>query len=297
MKLEFEDQRRRVIASIAESVPPSLFNSTVIVVKANRPYVRQLGTGILFRVANHRFVVTAAHAIRDASASNSTLGISGNGGHFVAVPGTWLYSEQSGGDDPFDVAVHLLTDGEVQKLEGKPFLEISDVSFGEDGMNEDERACFVLCGFPHIWATSCEEGSDEMRLKALQFSAFRYGGSTAGLAGFNPRYHLLLDANDEDIFDDAGSEADFRLRQGHRARWPHDIAGASGCSVWRLGNPQRSVHERTMKDARLVGVLTSVYAKPALIKATKWVAVTTLLHAAFPELRAEIECRPKGGKN
>ena len=35
----------------------------------------------------------------------------------------------------------------------------------------------------------------------------------------------------------------------------------------------------------IVAVQTSVYPRPQIIKATRWVAVSTLLHETFPELR------------
>jgi len=36
---------------------------------------------------------------------------------------------------------------------------------------------------------------------------------------------------------------------------------------------------------KVVAVQTSVYEKSRAIKATRWIAVSTLIHEAFPELR------------
>ncbi|MBL8522721.1 MAG: hypothetical protein JNN20_03430 [Betaproteobacteria bacterium] len=282
------DLRQDVIHCLDRCIPARVLDCTVAIVQTTGPLVRQLGTGVLFRVADHRFVVTAAHVLATANDANSTIGISNAHGGFIALPGTWLRTTANDGgtrNDPYDVAVRHLTDEETHRLHGKTFQTLTDISFGEHSLEDHPHACFLLCGFPNIWWTTSAHAADTMRLKVLQYTAFRYEGSTAGLAGFESRLHFLLDAKEEEVFDPNGNEATFRLRPGQRARWPQDVAGVSGCGVWRIGNPCLPVQAWRAEDARLVGVLTSVYAKPALIKTTKWIAVTTLLNEAFPALR------------
>lgn len=282
------DPRHDVIRCLDRCIPATVMDCTVAIVQTTGPLVRQLGTGILFRVADHRFVVTAAHVLATAQDANSTIGVSHAHGGFIALPGTWLRTTANDGgtrNDPYDVALRHLTDEETNRFHGKTFQTLADVSFGEHSLEDHPNACFLLCGFPSIWSTTSASAAETMRLKVLQYSAFRYEGTTAGLAAFESRLHFLLDAKEEDVFDGRGNETTFRLRQGQRARWPQDVAGISGCGVWRLGNPRLPVEVWRADDVRLVGLLTSVYAKPSLIKATKWIAVTTLLNEAFPALR------------
>lgn len=66
-------------------IPARAWKSTVVIVRAQKPDVIQLGTGTLFRIADKSFVVTAAHVIRAASDLNQTVGIGGAGNNFVAV--------------------------------------------------------------------------------------------------------------------------------------------------------------------------------------------------------------------
>lgn len=285
---DIDAKRTAVLQSMSSSIPSSVVDSTVIIVRANKPVVRQLGTGTLFRVAERSFVVTAAHVLRQAQQMDATLGISGSDGHFIATAGQWILS---GGDlpnkedDPFDLALYSLSDDQVRRLHRQRFLRLEDVSFLQDL----SRRFFVIFGFPHIWSTACDEQTESMSLKALQFATFDYEGDASGLAGFNSKHHLLLDAKDEYLYDDRGDEIRFRTNFGTRARMPNDLRGVSGCSVWSIGDLRTSIHSWRQSDAKLVGIVTGVYEARGLIKATRWVAASTLLYYAFPDLRRPIE--------
>lgn len=250
------------------------------IVKSNWPAIRQLGTGTLFKIADRHFVVTAGHVLDDAAKNDATLAIGGSDGRFVVVGGGWIKSAPAEAGDLYDIAVHVLSEPAVARLSGAAFLRLSDVSFD----SFSNHRFFALFGFPQIWATPSDKPSDEMKFKALQFSTFKYSGTTSGLQGYDPTVHLLLDAQDERVFDESGADMEFRLRQGIRASFPGDLEGISGCSVWKLGS-EASVHDWKPEDARLVAVQTGVYRERKVIKATRWAAVTTLIHQAYPELR------------
>ena len=285
---DIDARRTAVLQSMSSSIPSSVVDSTVILVRANKPVIRQLGTGTLFRVADRSFVVTAAHVLRQAQQMDSTLGISGSNGYFIATAGQWILSGAdfpNKEDDPFDLALYSLSDDQVRRLHRQRFLRLEEVSF----LQNLSRRFFVIFGFPHIWATACDEQTESMSLKALQFATFDYEGDTSGLVGFNSKHHLLLDAKDEYLYDDRGGEIHFRTNYGTRARMPNDLRGVSGCSVWSIGDLRTSVHSWRQSDAKLVGIVTGVYEARGLIKATRWVAASTLLYYAFPDLRRPIE--------
>lgn len=285
---DIDARRIAVLHSMSSSIPASVVDSTVVIVRANKPVIRQLGTGTLFRVADRSFLVTAAHVLRQAQQMDSTLGISGSDGYFIATAGQWILSGadfSNKEDDPFDLALYPLSDDQVMRLHGQRFLRLEDVSFLQDL----SRRFFVIFGFPHIWSTACDEQTESMSLRALQFATFDYEGDTSGLAGFNSKHHLLLDAKDEYLFDDRGDEMRFRTNHGTPARIPNDLRGVSGCSVWSIGDLRTSVHSWKQSDAKLVGIVTGVYETRGLVKATRWVAASTLLYHAFPDLRRSIE--------
>jgi hypothetical protein len=104
-----------------------------------------------------------------------------------------------------------------------------------------------------------------------------------GFERFDAERHFLLSASREEMYDEASDRSSFRTRSGFPTDFPDALRGISGCSVWKLG----SLKERPVRwrQPRLVGIETAVYTRAQAIRATKWNSVTTLLHAAFPDLR------------
>lgn len=76
----------------------------------------------------------------------------------------------------------------------------------------------------------------------------------------------------------------FQDRDGQPATFPRDLRGISGCPVWAIGDLVRPVAE--WRPPRVAGVQTGAYQGSEVIRATRWVAVTTLLTEAFPNLRS-----------
>lgn len=282
-----KDQKKQLRAMFA-SVPVAVADSTVIIVGANAPIVRHLGSGTLFRVADMSFVVTAAHVLHSAYANGATVGISGGDSNFITTDGSWILSNGVDGDngaDPLDVAVYPLREDQIARMGNRKFLRLNDVSFSSDL----SHGYFLISGFPQIWSGECNDTIDTMKARLLQFSTFAYTGSTAALDRYNERYHLLLDAKPEEILNESGDEVQFKTRTGASAKIPNDLHGVSGCSVWHIGDLRISVDQWRANGAKLVAVQTGVYPGRALIKATRWIAASTLLYSAFPELRSAIK--------
>ncbi|HEV3301273.1 MAG TPA: hypothetical protein VG055_16600 [Planctomycetaceae bacterium] len=270
------------------AIPAHAWESTVAIVIAHEGQVHQFGTGILLRIADSSFVVTAGHVVRQASEHGKTLGISSGAGSFVAVAGQFLCScgHQYGSDeDLFDVAVHRLPDDAVKRLAGKTFLRLTDVDCGE----QSRTAVYTLFGFPAVWARPSAADSEVLQLRALQFTTYRFDRHTDALEGFQDRFHLLLDADPNGISNDDGSAAVFRNLDGQDMAFPRGLGGISGCSVWRIGDLRLPPSDWRRFEARNVAVQTGVYSPRRAIKATRWIAVSTLLYDAFPELRPAIE--------
>jgi hypothetical protein len=271
----------RALRAMAASIPDAVANSAVAIVGANRPTVRQFGSGTLLAVADRCFVVTAAHVVRQARDCNSTIGITGAGDdHFIATPETWIVSQ----GDSFDLAICPLDQSRSERLAKSTFVRISDVSFETDL----SHGFFVVFGFPGIWSTQSTDTRDVMQLRALRYSTYAYGDTTAALEGYDNRYHLLLDAKPEQMFDASGATMRFTMLSGHPARMPEDLRGISGCGVWMIGDLTISCEKWRADQARLVGVETGVFGRAAAIKATRWNAVMTLLYEAVADVRSTI---------
>jgi hypothetical protein len=274
---------------VKQYIPEQAWDSTVAIVIAHNHNVYQFGSGILFRIADESFVVTACHVIKDAAHKyNGTLGITSANESFVAVPGEWICSSegQYGTDkDPFDVAIYNLQQHAVQKLNGKRLLYLNDIDFGL----QSGTGVYTLFGYPGIWSKPSTSSSEELQLKPFQYTTIAFNGDTRSFKEYQERFHLLLEAQLKYSSTEKGTKATFRDLEGKYAPFPERLGGISGCSVWRIGDLDVPIDDWGQKQPKIVAVQTSVYHTDQVIKATRWIAVSTLIHGAFPKLRPAMD--------
>ncbi|MFA5863998.1 MAG: hypothetical protein WC975_04845 [Phycisphaerae bacterium] len=285
---ERQKQQSDINAQIAAYIPSDAWDSTVAIVQAKKPSVCLLGTGILFQISDVRFVITAAHVIRYAHEFGKTLGISDACGSFVSVPGNWISSAPFQFDsieDPFDVAVYRLPDRAVQRLSGKRFLSKDDLDFSD----QSPTTVFSVFGYPGIWTLPSRASDEKLVLRPLEYTTYAYDGSTEALTGYCSKYHLLLGASPEENTMEDGSMLVFKDRQGETGTLRHSLAGISGCCVWAIGDLDIPADCWCNRKPKVVAVETGVYEESKVIRATRWVAVTTLIHEAFQDFRDAIE--------
>lgn len=266
---------------IAErAVPQRLQEAAVAIVRTGSSAFGH-GSGTLFRVSDCSFVVTAKHVIRDARDGGWPIGITGET-HIVETPGDWAGSPETGRQPDRglgDLAVYKLSEEQVSRLGSKEFVRLADL-----GLHADlSRGFFSFLGFPVMWSDRATQ--DE----ALGLGLFRYsttaGTDTGQLLDYDPEVHFLLDAQDNSLVNQEGEETSLRTRTGHRVHLVRGVAGISGSGVWRIGRPGVSPEHWRQDDAKVVGVVTGAYDNAQVIKATKWVFVTKLIHEVYPEVR------------
>lgn len=281
------EELANIAAQMVRCIPDLATRSTVALVQANGQLLRQMGSGTLLAIAEHRFVVTAAHVVQSAMKDGRTLGVSGSvDGKFIATTGTWIASKGDNGQtDPFDIAIYELSTEQAGRFPVDSFVRIGDASFDI----ELSEKFFLVTGFPGMWSTTTATDAEPMKSRMLQYGTFALQGSTAGLSGFDPQYHFLLEAKPDHTVDETGHSVTFRTRTGFPAQMPADLGGVSGSSIWAIGDIRIPFTEWSSKQSRLVGVQTSVYATRGAIRATRWNAVTTLVYQAYPAIRPTIQ--------
>jgi hypothetical protein len=279
----------RLACAMATCVPELAVRSTVAIVGAKAPVVRQIGSGTLLAVADFRFVITAAHVLREATRQEYTLGVSGAAsGYFTALAGKWMLSMGStndASDDKYDVALYQLDDSQIARLGSAQYVRIADASFERDM----SKGYYVVSGHPAMWSTVLDGAEDTMKSKILQYGTHAFSGSSNALDNFDADHHFLLEATHDQVLDHTGAPVTFRTRSGFNARMPDDLPGVSGCSVWKIGDLSTPIDRWSKKTARIVGVETGFYSTRRVIKVSRWNAVTTLLYNAFPAARRAIE--------
>lgn len=274
---------------LAKHTPLLVASSTVAIVGARAPTVRQIGSGTLLAIADAKFVVTAAHVLVHAKEFGMTIGVSGGADNsLTALSGNWIVTSAETGDnklDERDIAVYRLDEHQIRRLSEASFVRIADISFERDLSN----GYFIVSGFPAMWSTSSDSNESMIRSRMLHYGTYTFTGALTGLNGYNAERHVLLDATPRALHDHEGNMTSFRTRSGHWADMPRDLAGVSGCSVWMIGDLNLDITQWNSQSARIVGLETGVFERAGAIKVTRWNAVLSILHAAYPDTRRAIE--------
>ena len=282
--------QRKINNTATAQIPACAWDCTVPIVIAHDSAVRHFGTGTLFRVADHFFLVTAGHVIKQACAHHKTVGIGGSDdGKFIALTGDTLVSSEGQygtSADPFDIALHRLALEAVGRLSNKRFLLFNHVEFDD----QSPTAVYTLFGYPAVWSSPSSSPDEKVTYKALQYTTYRYDRDTSTLEEYQDRLHLLLDGQFQQATNQDATPAEFHSScDGQPIPFPRGLGGISGCSVWRIGDLKTPLYDWDIEQSRLVAVQTGVYHAKRAIKATRWVAVSTIIHEAFPELRPAIQ--------
>jgi hypothetical protein len=284
MELNSSSEQEAVNKRINDCIPPKAWDSNVGIIIVLDKTLHQFGTGTLFRVADESFIVTAAHVIKEAYKLDKGLCVTASNESFVRVHGNWICSSEGQygtAGDPFDIAVLQLDSNTVERLKDNFFLRLDDVIFDEDL----SKGIFCLFGFPSLLSRASVNVDTKLILTPFQYATYSYEGPTDMLSEYQNRFHLLLSANPNETTDIRGRHFAFANRDGNRLQFPADLGGISGCSVWMVATRDIQEEDWSKKRVGVVAVQTSVYSRSQIIKSTRWVAVSTLLHEAFPQLR------------
>jgi len=275
--------------AIAAIIPENAWKSTVAIIRVEKEKetLHQFGTGTLFRVADESFRVTAGHIAKYAEKYDIPLCVPTSGSSFVQLHGNWICSadgQYGVPDDPFDIAIHKLDSNVVEKLAGYSFLRLAEINY-EDVLLS--KGIFALFGYPFKLSRSCTSSDIDLLITPFQFVTYAYEGTTEYIKKYQERFHILLNAEPTDITSISGKPFAFTDREGNGAQFPKELGGISGCSVWWIGSRDKPIEQWSEEKPKIVALETGVY--PRIIKATRWVGVSTLIHSAFPELRPALD--------
>jgi hypothetical protein len=129
---------------------------------------------------------------------------------------------------------------------------MADIGFGE----QPKTAVFTLFGHPGIWSSPSRDEGETLQVKGLEYTTYTFERNVEELLDYNPEYHLLLDAQAQQITWSDGSRAEFREREGTSADFPRDLKGISGGPVWRTGDLNVPIDDWHRLPPRVVGVQT-----------------------------------------
>jgi hypothetical protein len=259
-------------------IPPKVLGASISIIAfdSQEKVLQQFGTGTLLKIADDSFLVTAAHVATIANELRKSLCI-GINNDFIQLQGDWCLSSEN---TPYDIAALRLPVKIASKLVNVPHVRLNDVDFSTDL----SKGVFCLLGYPNRLSIPSTPNRTTMNVTPFQFLTYAYEGETSTLGEYQKKYHLLLVAQEGGV-DNDGKRMNFVDRNGVSLKFPKDLGGISGCSIWKIGEYDRPLSEWKRYRPKIVAVQTSVYSDTQVIKATRWIAVSTLLYKAYPDLR------------
>ena len=263
-----------IYCKIADRMPLRAASSTVAIVTYRDGRLWQCGTGTLVRFAALHFLITAGHVYRETKRREQPLFLAtgAEDSRICTLGGdiTITNEKQRGGDDSFDLAMWHLDDATLSELSAeKRFLDQTDLWFGDE---KDAGAYFVY-GFPEVWAQA-ENSNRLLVIQPLSFTTHPPDRSFKSLPNYNPRYHLVLENDQEWV----------RGTDGKPISFPSRLQGISGASVWKTFSDNHDMDSWHESRAKVVAVETCVYLSSHLMRATRWASVLTMLKEVYPQL-------------
>lgn len=252
----------------------AIIHATVPVFGYQNETVVQAGTGVLFRIADQHFVLTAAHVLDIALEHEIPLTI-GNGaenGHPVKIerltggrsplpPGEDSKDPDVRLNDPFDVGYIELGDNEMRQMSPDcRFATLQDVDPGKV-----KQGCYLVLGYPNVY-------SDPDKVKqAIAVHTVHYLTDLAkpfqdDRGRINLKYQI-------DSADGKGGSREAPKPQG-----------ISGSGVWRLSTLKKP-EDWTADEMRLAGIERSWDKGTKLLKACPINYVLQMIYRGKPELR------------
>lgn len=258
--------------SVADSLAPAIWESTVPILAEQDGILRQHGTGTLFRIAQRYFVITAAHVFKEAREHGVTLRILEKepGTKLMHIVGDFHCVRPNQGDDFYDLAVRELDKEMVEFLAGYQFVQLLDVDTTQAVVDD----LYFVCGFPTKLAREARVGEAGLRLTRFFALTYPHQGATEELPNYQRDCHILLDARRK-----------FAVELVGTGPMPDTLRGISGCSIWKTNLMTVGRENWTPAHARIIAVQTQVYTKAQLIRGTMWKIVANLFHKAYPELQ------------
>lgn len=254
--------------------------STVPLFVSNEKTTGVIGSGVLFQIAEHHFLITAAHvtdAIKKAMSHGYLLytaagqpqreSIQFNRFPILSTLEQGLGRE----DDPYDISVITLPAEVVRALlPGRRFLHLPEIDV-LDGRRAG--SLYVVFGYP---SGTC---AHDREFNAISTEPLLYGTrvSQRELEDLNPprnpKTDYLLDFSQE-----------FGVRLDGQDGGPPDPKGISGCGIWRVIDSHENADRWSPDQVRLVGIEHSWSRRKHYVRGTTIGIALTMILRQYPEL-------------
>src|SRR5262245_45903353 len=178
---------RDFLASTESNCLPGIEKATVPILGVQENHIRHDRTGVLYRIGDHHFILTAAHDLRQIVQANIPLYVSMNAKDCVPDPvtGGKIRSTEVGARDVS--AIWLRPDLAQEIARQKDFLRHDQVIVQMAG----RRAPYVFFGYPMMWSGHVV-AENHIQSRALAFVSVEHEDQRHSSACHDPSVHLAL---------------------------------------------------------------------------------------------------------
>lgn len=274
---------------------PRFDRATVAFYGVHNERVVKERTGVMLRIANSVFILTASHYLRENVKNSIPLYVSWNERTDLPIPlhdarfYTTEYDSPLGERDVVrDVAAVKLSDSTAREIlaAGRTPMSLCDISMSQDR----SPGIFFMFGFPQAWFRM--EHSGPICLPLVYGCGIYPGEHWAGSEiGYDPKVHLLLDFRREAITPIDG--------QSHTLPGYEGIVGVSGCGIWRVIDLHGSIDiDRWEPDqCKLVAIQHRYYEQPGYLHTTWIQYAISRIFDDYPELKSAATMVPIADAN
>ncbi len=228
-------------------------------------------TGVLYRIHDEHFILTAAHDLSVWLKHGIPLGVWVNRPDVppISVLDAVFYCTSESREDV--AAIHLPSSVAAEVSKYKSF-----VSHDQIELSNDINGPMVFFGYPLTWAAD-HVSEDRLESQALSLLTVPYEGTTKPGGIFDPDLHSLLQCDRIAINNSTRQHGDL----------PHP-KGMSGCGIWQVADFDRETGEvisRSKGNASLVAIEHHYDAERGYVITTKIGHVLNVIYQNFPDLK------------
>jgi len=225
-------------------------------------------TGVLYRVGDRRFVLTAAHKLRAIIEHEVPLYLSLNAEDKLPLPLAEAVFHTTE-DDGRDVAAISLPTEMASEIEAhREFVRHNEVS-----LHESTPGLYLFLGYPMVWSGIVISEST-VYSRPLAFLCREYAGESSPNACHDDAVHLRLEFDQEA----------FSVTENAKEILPR-IGGISGCGIWRIADWSTEGFRRwSPAELRLVGIQHSWSEDQGYIRGTKVGYILSRILEEYPDV-------------
>ena len=274
------DEVLQFLARVRDEAFSSIEAATVPIYFFQNDKIGQNRTGVLFKIADTHFILTAAHQLQAILENNIPLCADFSRTHNVPIPlveAKFHFTEEDKGRDV--AAIELPQSVVDDFLPVRRFLTMADV----DIKTNSTSGIYAAFGFPNAWFQTGEV----TRSNPLSFLGAIYEDERNPSAFYDARVHLVVGF--------------------HRRSWSvfaqtekllPKLEGMSGCGMWRIIDYSKgNMDNWTPKKVRLVALQhrSLMFNQNRYIQGTWMHYVLGLIWDQYPTLRDAMRiCYPRG---